>query len=506
MIEEKYQLIKRDSHPHAAHWRRATGRAGWIIAIALVLVSGALYGPVLWEGARVTAEPEVAAPAIVGTGAPVRQEVASLVNDQEVLADLYDQIAPSVVHIQVVSEAREIFPGFGLPENGGEPQLEQSLGSGFIYDDLGHIVTNNHVVERAQEVLVLFSNGYWADAEVVATDPQSDLAVIRVTPPDGVEWQPLSLAEPDALRVGYMVIAIGNPFGLDGTMTTGIVSAMERGVPIGEGEFANYTLPDVIQTDAAINPGNSGGPLLDLAGNVVGINFAIRSQIQSNTGVGFAIPVSIVSRVVPALIEDGRYAYAYLGLSGTSINPILARALDLPDNQLGIYVAEVIPGGPSEEAGILGGSETITDENGLEFAAGGDIITAVDGMPVQRFEDLVSFLVTEASPGQVITLTVQREGETLEIPVTLGERPSGSAEATPQLPDENGVNAREAIEIATAAAEEEQLLTGDIVERIASPDVIDGVDVWVVELVTENETVVVTVDTLTGEVINLEVR
>jgi len=281
---------------------------------------------------------------------------------------------------------------------------------------------------------------------------------------------------------------------------------MERGVPIGEGEFANYTLPDVIQTDAAINPGNSGGPLLDLAGNVVGINFAIRSQIQSNTGVGFAIPVSIVSRVVPALIEDGRYAYAYLGLSGTSINPILARALDLPDNQLGIYVAEVIPGGPSEEAGILGGSETITDENGLEFAAGGDIITAVDGMPVQRFEDLVSFLVTEASPGQVITLTVQREGETLEIPVTLGERPSGSAEATPQLPDENGVNAREAIEIATAAAEEEQLLTGDIVERIASPDVIDGVDVWVVELVTENETVVVTVDTLTGEVINLEVR
>ncbi len=453
-----------------------------------------------------TAEPEVAAPAIVGTGAPVRQEVASLVNDQEVLADLYDQIAPSVVHIQVVSEAREIFPGFGLPENGGEPQLEQSLGSGFIYDDLGHIVTNNHVVERAQEVLVLFSNGYWADAEVVATDPQSDLAVIRVTPPDGVEWQPLSLAEPDALRVGYMVIAIGNPFGLDGTMTTGIVSAMERGVPIGEGEFANYTLPDVIQTDAAINPGNSGGPLLDLAGNVVGINFAIRSQIQSNTGVGFAIPVSIVSRVVPALIEDGRYAYAYLGLSGTSINPILARALDLPDNQLGIYVAEVIPGGPSEEAGILGGSETITDENGLEFAAGGDIITAVDGMPVQRFEDLVSFLVTEASPGQVITLTVQREGETLEIPVTLGERPSGSAEATPELPDENGVNAREAIEIATAAAEEEQLLTGDIVERIASPDVIDGVDVWVVELVTENETVVVTVDTLTGEVINLEVR
>jgi S1-C subfamily serine protease len=506
MIEEKYQLIKRDSRPNLARWRRATGRVGWISAIALLLLSGALYGPVLWQQSGVTAEPEAAAPATIGTGAPVRQEVASLINDQEVLADLYDQIAPSVVHIQVVSEAREIFPGFGLPENGGEPQLEQSLGSGFIYDDLGHIVTNNHVVERSQEVLVLFSNGYWADAEVVATDPQSDLAVIRVTPPDGVDWQPLPLAEPDALRVGYTVIAIGNPFGLDGTMTTGIVSAIERGVPVGEGEFANYTLPDVIQTDAAINPGNSGGPLLDLAGNVVGINFAIRSQVPSNTGVGFAIPVSIVRRVVPALIENGRYAYAYLGLSGTSINPILARALDLPDNQLGIYVATVIPGGPSDEAGILGGSETITDENGLEFAAGGDIITAVDDLPVQRFEDLVSFLVTEASPGQVITLTVQREGETLQVPVTLGERPSGSAEATPQVPDENGINAREAIEIATDAAEEQQLLTSDIVERIASPDVLDGVDVWVVELVTDNETVVVTVDTLTGEVIDLEVR
>jgi S1-C subfamily serine protease len=505
MIEEKYQLIKRDSRPHFARWQRATGRAGWIVAIALLLVAGALYGPMVWEQEVVTAGPEAAAPATIGTGAPVRQEVASLVADQEALADLYDQIAPSVVHIQVVSEAR-VFPGFGLPGDEGEPRFEQSLGSGFIYDDLGHIVTNNHVVDGAQEVLVLFSNGYWADAEVVATDPQADLAVIRVTPPDGVEWRPLQLAEPDALRVGYTVIAIGNPFGLDGTMTTGIVSAVGRGVPIGEGEFANYTLPDVIQTDAAINPGNSGGPLLDLDGNVVGINFAIRSQIQSNTGVGFAIPVSIVRRVVPSLIENGRYAYAYLGLSGTSVNPILAEALDLPDNQLGVYVATVIPGGPSEEAGILGGSETITDENGIEFERGGDIITAVDGLTVQRFEDLVSFLVTEATPGQVITLTVQREGETLEMPVTLGERPSGSAEATPQLPDEDGVNAREAIEIATEAAEESELLTGEIVERIASPDVLDGLDVWVVELVTDNETVVVTVDTLTGEVIDLEVR
>lgn len=504
MIEEKYQLLEKGTRPQSPSWRTVAGRAGLISGFALSLVIGTFYGPMTREQASVMAAPEAAAPATVGTNAPVSQ-TTSLVDDQEALANLYAQVAPSVVHIQVVSEASGL-PGFGLPDKDGEPQLEQSLGSGFIYDDLGHIVTNNHVVEGAQEVLVLFNNGFWADAEVVATDPQADLAVIRVTPPDGVEWKPLQLADPNALRVGYTVIAIGNPFGLDGTMTTGIVSALGRGIPIGEGEFANYTLPDVIQTDAAINPGNSGGPLLDLNGNVVGINFAIRSQVQSNTGVGFAIPVSIVQRVVPALIEEGRYAYAYLGLSGTSINPVLAEALDLPDNQLGVYVATVIPGDPSDEAGILGGSETVTDENGIEFERGGDIVTAVDGLTVLRFEDLVSFLVTKASPGQVITLTIQRDGETLEIPVTLGERPSGSANATPQLPDEDGVNAREAIEIATDAAEEEGLLTGEITERIASPDVVEGIDVWIVELVTDNETVVVTVDTLTGEVLALDVQ
>jgi 2-alkenal reductase len=306
--------------------------------------------------------------------------------------------------------------------------------------------------------------------------------------------------------VGHTVIAIGNPFGLDGTMTSGIVSAMGRGIPLGDGTTPNYTLPDVIQTDAAINPGNSGGPLLDLNGNVVGVNFAIRSQERFNAGVGFAIPISILRRVVPALIEEGRYAYAYLGLSGSSINPFLAEALELPANHLGIYVADVVPGGPSDEAGIQGGTETITDTNGFEFQRGGDIVTAVDGQTILRFEDLVSFLVTKASPGQVITLSILRGDETLDVPVTLGERPSISASATPSLPDEGGVNAREAIEIATAAAEEGGLITGEITERLAAPDVLGGVDVWVVELVTENETVEVTVDSATGEVLDLSVR
>jgi serine protease Do len=501
MMDEKYQLVSLQSPPVAQRWRTVAGRAGWIGVLAIVLVVGAILGPPLWEQSVLAAKP-----ASIGSAAPVQQEVASLTADQEALANLYSQVSPSVVNIQVTSRIAG-FPGFGLPDEGDEAPLEQALGSGFIYDDQGHIVTNNHLVRAAEDVLVLFSNGYWADAEVVASDPQADLAVIKVTPPEGLEWRPLPLAEVDELRVGHTVIAIGNPFGLDGTMTTGIVSALGRGVPLGDGTTtANYTLPDVIQTDAAINPGNSGGPLLDLNGHVVGVNFAIRSQVRSNTGVGFAIPVSILRRVVPALIEDGSYSYAYLGLQGSSINPFLAEALELPANHLGVYVADVVAGGPSEEAGLQGGSETITDENGFEFERGGDIIIAVDGNTVMRFEDLISFLVTKASPGQVITLTILRGDETLDVPVTLGERPSGTASTVPTLPDEDGVNAREAIEIATEAAEEEGLITGDVTERIATPDVQGGVDVWIVELVTENETVTVTINTLTGEVLDLSVE
>jgi 2-alkenal reductase len=461
-------------------------------ALAMLLTVGAYFSPFVGSEMAVNA-------------APVQQIGNSLIADQEALANLYSKVLPSVVNIQVTSHVA-MLPGFGTPDENAP--LEQALGSGFIYDDQGHIVTNNHVVEGAEQVLVIFSNGFWADAEVVATDPQADLAVIKVTPPEGMDWKPLTLADPATLRVGHSVIAIGNPFGLDGTMTTGIVSALGRGIPLGDGNTANYTLPDVIQTDAAINPGNSGGPLLDVNGSVVGVNFAIRSDQGSNAGVGFAIPASIVRRVVPALIEDGHYAYAYLGLSGSSINPYLAKALGLPANHLGIYVATVIPGGPSEDAGIQGGTETITDENGFEYESGGDVIIAVDDIPVMRFEDMVSFLVTKASPGQEITLTILRGDETLEIPVTLGERPSTSiAEPTsPVEPDEDGVNAREAITIATDAAEKAGMLTADVTERIAAPDEVDGTEVWIVELTTDNESVTVTVDKATGEVLDLATK
>jgi serine protease Do len=484
--------------------RKATGYVGLTLLAALALILGGLYGPVLWQDWPVNA-----APGARFQEAQLIQIEASLLEDQEAMAELYSQIAPSVVNIQVTSRlsARDLerfpFPGIpglpGLPE--GELPQQRGEGSGFIYDNDGHIVTNNHVVEGADEVVVVFNNGQWADGEVVATDPQSDLAVVKVTPPSGFEWRPLPLANPDTLRVGHTVLAMGNPFGLENTMTTGIVSALGRGMPVGRLGDSTYTLPDVIQTDAAINPGNSGGPLLNLAGEVVGVNFAIESATRSNSGVGFTIPVSIVARVVPALIENGRFDYAYLGLSGTSIGPDVADALELDNQTLGVYVSSVVPNGPSDQAGIQGARSSVSTNGGTGLNPGGDIITAIDDQPVTRFEELVSYLVTKASPGDTVTLTVLRDGETLEIDVVLGTRP-GQQESTAAR-SEGPINARQAIEIAMGAVED--VLSGPIVERTVAPDVHEGQEVWVVELSTARQTATVIVSQATGEVLEMNV-
>jgi serine protease Do len=275
--------------PRAAKRRvRPFTVAAFSVVGAGLIVFGALAAPLAWQTLAASANP-----ARTTIAAPALQIDSTLDEDQAALAALYDAVAPSVVNIQVESVASAAslpqIPGFELPE-GGDMPLQQGEGSGFIYDNEGHIVTNNHVVEGAQKVVVNFNNGMWARAEVVATDPQADLAVIKVTPPAGFDWQPLALAEDGSTEVGHMVIAIGNPFGLQGTMTTGIVSALGRGFPVGAFGNNRYTLPDVIQTDAAINPGNSGGPLVNLNGEVVGVNFAIESQTRQNSGVGFHDP------------------------------------------------------------------------------------------------------------------------------------------------------------------------------------------------------------------------
>ncbi|MGB5048519.1 MAG: trypsin-like peptidase domain-containing protein, partial [Caldilineaceae bacterium] len=294
------------------------------VALVMMLAVGVGAGTfhLFGDSAPLLASPATAAQANV-TASSANSELPT----QELLSRLYDTASPSVVNIQVTLKAQpqqqNPFNGspFGFPFGSpfGQPnvpqqdqQPAQAEGTGFVYDNDGHIVTNNHVVAEATDILVNFSDGHWAKAELVARDPQADLAVIKVTPPDGVTLTPLVMDTQNDLDVGYYVIAIGSPFGLDETMTLGVVSALGRSFPAGDAADgqARYSLPDVIQTDAAINPGNSGGPLLNLRGEVVGVNFAINSPVRANSGVGFTIPASVVEKVVPALIDKGSYQYS----------------------------------------------------------------------------------------------------------------------------------------------------------------------------------------------------
>lgn len=313
---------------------------------------------------------------------------------EAVLTDLYERANPAVVFIVVGSGS----------------------GSGFVYSDEGYIITNNHVIASADEYEVVFSDGTRERAELVGTDVDSDLAVLQVDAlPDGVE--PLPLAEAGSLDVGQLVVAIGNPFGEQGSMSLGIVSGLGRSLPSQRSTLmgSTYSLPQIIQTDAPINPGNSGGPLLNLEGEVVGVNAAIASLTGTGSGVGFSIPVAAVRRVVPSLIEEGSYTYPYMGLVfDGEITLDEAERYDLPQIQ-GAYVIEVVPNGPADEAGLVAADP--------ETIEGGDLIIALDNQPVNDFADLNSYLSFHTSVGQTIDVTVLREGEEITLPLTLGARP-----------------------------------------------------------------------------------
>jgi len=325
------------------------------------------------------------------------------------LTTLYERVTPGIVSIQVLSR------------DGG------SLGSGFVFDREGHVVTNFHVVEGAEELEVDFPSGMKVRGEVVGKDPDSDIAVIKVDSPAEALF-PLEMGDSNTIKVGQTVIAIGNPFGLTGTMTTGIISARGRTLDSlrQTPEGTSFSAGGIIQTDAAINPGNSGGPLMDLQGRVIGINRAIRTTSitpegePSNSGVGFAIPVNIVKRVVPVLIEKGTYDYPYLGVSShPELSLIEQEALGLPQSN-GAYVVEVVPNGPADDAGLIGATDDSTIPG---LPAGGDLITAVDGRPVQVFAEMLAYLMENKSPGDTVTLTVIRNNEQKEVVVTLGKRP-----------------------------------------------------------------------------------
>jgi S1-C subfamily serine protease len=342
---------------------------------------------------------------------------------ERVASDVYRKVSPSVVYIQVEQSGsgstgitpRSQIPGFpNQPPSG----VQVASGSGFVLDKEGHIVTNNHVVDGATKVEVTFIDGTTVHAKVVGTDPSSDLAVIQVDVKSSL-LQPVELGDSSALVVGEQVFALGNPFGLDWTLTSGIVSAVGRTIQSGT---SNYSIPEVVQTDAAINPGNSGGPLLDHNGRVIGVNAQIVSQSNSSSGVGFAIPVSIVKRVAPALIKDGHYTYAWLGISGTSLTLDLNEAMNLSADQRGVLVQDVTQGGPAEKAGVQTGQNQAT-VNGRQVTTGGDVIIAADGQPVTGMDDVIDYLFNNKQPGDKMTLTVLRDGQQEDIQLTLGERP-----------------------------------------------------------------------------------
>jgi 2-alkenal reductase len=328
---------------------------------------------------------------------------------EDILIEIYEQSNPGVVAIQVLSET-----GNGL-------------GSGFVIDQDGHIITNFHVIDGVSDLEVDFPTGFKTRGEVIGTDTDSDLAVIKVdVPPE--ELHPLPLGDSAEIKVGQTVVAIGSPFRFNGTMTTGIVSSLGRTLDsirtAPGGSF--FTAGDIIQTDAAINPGNSGGPLLNLNGEVIGVNraietFNINSQDEPlNSGIGFAIAINIVKRVVPSLISEGSYDYPYLGISSLNeINLLQQEALGLPQSN-GAYVSSVTPDSPAEQAGLRGGTDPTEFRN---IFSGGDLIIAIDSLPVRTFSDLLSYLIQEKSPGDTIILTIIRDEREIEIDLILGKRP-----------------------------------------------------------------------------------
>ncbi len=391
-LEEEYANMKT---------RKIALSLATILLVFASLACSALQSPDMGLAVDETATAEAPAETATATIPPLLQDVeisAGLLTQEEALVSLYEAVGQGVVSVQVATNV-----------GGGQ-------GSGFVFDELGHIVTNYHVVEDAEYIEIGFTSGFKAVGTIVGIDTDSDLAVIHVDAPAD-ELVPLVFGDSNELRVGQMVVAIGNPFGLTGSMSTGIVSSLGRSLdslneaPDSGGLF--FVAGDLIQTDAAINPGNSGGPLLNLRGEVVGVNRAIRTfnfnedGSPLNSGIGFAISSNIVKRVVPALIENGVYEYPYLGISSPpEITLLQAEQLGL-DRTTGALVTRVVDGGPADEAGLLEG----------------DLLISVDGRPILTFDSMIGYLFANTSPGDTVTFEVLRNGEVITIDLVLGARP-----------------------------------------------------------------------------------
>jgi len=332
------------------------------------------------------------------------------------LPDVFKKVENSVVQITATrSNPNEVIIINGVPETG----RSDALGSGFVYDNQGHIITNYHVIDGATKADVTFTDGNTYSAKVIGKDPSADLAVLQITDNFSEEKVvPLPTANSSNVRTGEQVIAIGNPFGLSGTITSGIVSQLGRLLPNPD---TGFSIPNTIQTDAAINPGNSGGPLLSVKGQVIGMNTAIFSRTGAYSGIGFAIPSNTIAKEVPFLVKNGTYVHPWLGISGGKLSPDMAKAAGLPTNYKGVVVGSVMAGSPAEKSGLLGVTQ---DANGVTHL--GDIITAVDGHPTKQIDDIINYIDTQKNVGDNIKLTISRDGKIMVLPATLQARPSSS--------------------------------------------------------------------------------
>jgi len=399
-----------------------------IAVIVMITVLGCGFGPsvrnILQAPERPTSTPTpvVIERVVTATPAPIQATVAppavGMLEEEALLINLYNRVSPSVVHIRMAQklDSSELSPYMKNHPEIPDDLYQGSLGSGFVWDSEGHIVTNQHVVANADILEVTFIDGTIVEAEVLGMDRQNDIAVIQIDP-TAANLIPVELGSSANVQVGQWGIAIGNPFGQNWTMTRGIVSAIERTIR-GQTQFS---IPEVIQTDAAINPGNSGGPLLDSSGRVIAMNTMIASDSGVSAGVGFSVPIDLVKQVVPDLIEFGYHDYAWLGVSGRSVIIQDVEEMDLPVRQ-GAIVIEVIEDSPADRAGLRGSDRTIRIE-GQDIPTGGDVITAINGVPIRTMDDLITYLVQEVRPDETISVTVIRDGEEIDIPVTLAARP-----------------------------------------------------------------------------------
>ena len=351
------------------------------------------------------APPESLKPDISNSNPDIVAEATPLFSKSLSLIEIFEKSEPGVVRVNV--------------QRGESEDVTGGIGSGFVFDKKGHIITNAHVIKDANKVVVTFLDGRSYNADIIGTDTYTDIAVIKVNA-DLSLLHPLSIGDSSNLKVGEQIAAIGNPFGLSGSMTAGIISQLGRLLPTE----SNYQIPDVIQTDAAINPGNSGGPLLNMRGEIVGINTAIQSGTGEFTGVGFSIPSQTVAKIVPTLIGKGEYKHPWIGIAGRDIDPDMASALNLKD-AIGFLVITVVEDGPAFQAGLIGSEKTI-EVDGVNYPVGGDVILAVDGKEVRKIDDILVHLQRAKSIGDEMVLEILRDGRTTNITITLDARPNGN--------------------------------------------------------------------------------